>query len=366
MGPIWRPADTKRGCAVVICTRNRPEELECCLKAVFAQSHPPSEILIVDNTPSDSRAEQVAMRWGVSYAVEPVPGLSRARNLGARSCRSEFVAFLDDDCLPEPGWLAALAAEFEDPNTSIVTGRVVPVSSTGNSGRDAAILGGQGPTFRDRRVLNCRSPRWFELANFGGAGDGNNMAFRRRVFGAWGGFDERLGRGAPINGNEEHYAFFQLIERGNTLVYTPEAVVRHPYPSDLSMIRQRLLSQFRASAAFMMLLFVEHPRYRLRVLRYVVEGLIGRRRDWRELGVERQRIFSAWRSVAPAMSGIALYRRVRKQRVIGQAQSSAVSTHAQPILSQEREAAAYSLFEPPDGTSSQQRVTTLGRSSSNY
>ncbi len=350
---------------MVICTRNRPKELECCLKAVFAQSLPPSEILIVDNAPSDTRAEQVAKHWGVRYAVEPVPGLSRARNRGARNCRSEIVAFLDDDCLPEPGWLAALAAEFADPNTSIVTGRVVPGASTRNGGRSAAILGGQGPTFRNRRVLNRRSPQWFELANFGGAGDGNNMAFRRRVFDAWGGFDERLGRGAPINGNEEHYAFFQLIERGNTLVYTPAAIVRHPYPDDLGTIRQRLLSQFCASAAFMMLLFVEHPRYRLRVLRYVVEGLFGMRRDWREVEVERQRVIPAWRSVARAMSGIALYLRVRKQPVIGQAEPSGVSTHAQPMLTPDREPATYSLFEP-DGTSPQQRVATMGRSSSNY
>jgi glycosyltransferase involved in cell wall biosynthesis len=228
--------ELRRDCAVVICTRNRPEELESCLNAVFAQTLPASEILVVDNAPGDARTLQVASRWGVRYVVEPVPGLSRARN-----CRSEIIAFLDDDCLPEPGWLVALVAEFDDPNIAIVTGRVLPVSVSTDSERIVAAVGGQGPAFRERRALDSQSPHWFGVANFGGAGDGNNMAFRRSVFDDWPGFDERLGRGAPIDGNEEHYAFFQLIDRGYALVYTPNAVVRHPYADTIEKLRASAL-----------------------------------------------------------------------------------------------------------------------------
>jgi cellulose synthase/poly-beta-1,6-N-acetylglucosamine synthase-like glycosyltransferase len=68
------------------------------------------------------------VRWGVRYVVEPLVGLSRARNRGARACDSEIVAFLDDDALPEPEWLSGLLREFEDPLVMAVTGRILPLS----------------------------------------------------------------------------------------------------------------------------------------------------------------------------------------------------------------------------------------------
>ena len=46
----------------------------------------------------------------------------------------------------------------------------------------------------ERRAVDRQEPAWFEMANFGGVGDGGNMAFRRRAFDIWPGFHERLGR----------------------------------------------------------------------------------------------------------------------------------------------------------------------------
>ena len=63
------------------------------------------------------------------------------------------------------------------------------------------------------------APEWFERANFGGIGDGN-MALRRAVFASWPGFEEGIGRGMPVCGGEEHYAFFALIERGHRVART--------------------------------------------------------------------------------------------------------------------------------------------------
>jgi len=115
-------------CSVVICTRDRPERLEQCLEAVARLDYPRVDALIVDNAPSDSRTRDLAARRGVRYLVEPLPGLSRARNRGARACETEIVAFLDDDAIPEPDWLSALAAEFMDPLVMAVAGRVRPFS----------------------------------------------------------------------------------------------------------------------------------------------------------------------------------------------------------------------------------------------
>ena len=73
---------------------------------------------MVDNAPSDDRSREVAPRWGVRYVTEPVRGLSRARNRGARSCETEIVAYIDDDAVAEPDWLTMLVRDFEDPSSS--------------------------------------------------------------------------------------------------------------------------------------------------------------------------------------------------------------------------------------------------------
>jgi len=58
----------------------------------------------------------------VRYLNSPRPGLSRARNDGARACCTELVAYLDDDAWPHRDWLATLAREFADPRVMAVGG----------------------------------------------------------------------------------------------------------------------------------------------------------------------------------------------------------------------------------------------------
>jgi hypothetical protein len=119
------------------------------------------------------------------------------------------------------------------------------------------------------------------------------MAFHRRVFDEWGGFDERLGRGAPLPSCEEHLAFAQLIERGYAVVYTPEARVRHPIPRTLEQ-RQKDYIQSRADlAAYAVFLFVV-TSHKWRVARYVSEAAIGTRRSWR-FHTARSPTVSRWR-----------------------------------------------------------------------
>src|SRR5579863_2053725 len=96
-------------CTVVVCTRNRPFELDRCLAALARLSYPRFDVLVVDNASQDSQTYDIARQWGVRYLLAPVPGLSRARNVGARACESEIVVFADDDAVPEQDWLTALA-----------------------------------------------------------------------------------------------------------------------------------------------------------------------------------------------------------------------------------------------------------------
>lgn len=298
-------------CCVVVCTRERPALLDRCLEAVVRLTYPRYEIVVVDNAPRDAQAREVARRHGARYVVEPAPGLSRARNRGASTTEAEIVAYLDDDALPEPDWLDAITPEFEDPWVMAVTGRILAAGDTAESDR-VRELRDSFDCGTERRVVDRDVPRWFELANFGGVGDGGNMAVRRQAFDVWPGFHNQLGRGARVPGGEEHHAFFSLIDRGYRVVYAPGAVVHHPYPSTIQGFRSRLLQDRTASVAYITLLLVEEPRYRRAVVRYVAEWLGGRRRPWRAHPVPPgPRLVSHWRMVLAALAGPMLYARSR-------------------------------------------------------
>jgi hypothetical protein len=163
-----------------------------------------------------------------------------------------------------------------------------------------------------RRVIDSQTSHWFEITNFGGAGDGMNMSFRRKAFEVWPGFDERLGRGALIDGGEEHYAFFSLVKRGYRVVYTPHAVVRHPFPRTRKELRVRYVKDLSAATAYMMLLFAEQPRYRRNLITYVMGALCGLSREWRaESAKLRPHIIPKWQRWLALLRGPFLYIRSR-------------------------------------------------------
>jgi cellulose synthase/poly-beta-1,6-N-acetylglucosamine synthase-like glycosyltransferase len=306
-------ADKTPSVSVVICTRNRPFELERCLRGVRAQSYGNFDVLVVDNGPCDATACDIARRWDASYAPEPEEGLSRARNLGMRISTGEIIAFLDDDAVPQPEWLCGLAAEFQDPQVAVVAGRIqeLRIDRKSSSGASSGLFSLDSLGDR-RRVIDRSNPQWFEIANFGGIGQGSNMALRRSALQCWPGFDPRLGRGSRISGSEEHYAFFRLVEHGARAVYTPDALVWHPYPADPEALRAHELRHLAASTGYLTFLFFEAPGQRRRLVRYVAEALRGVRRNWRAANPPRSaHVHARWRRALALLRGPALYLLVR-------------------------------------------------------
>jgi glycosyltransferase involved in cell wall biosynthesis len=91
--------------SVVVPTRGRAAYLDVTLDSLLAQrTGLEHEILVVDD------GGGVPQRAGIRYAVHPQRrGLNAARNAGIRESRAPLIAFVDDDVLVPPGWLAALA-----------------------------------------------------------------------------------------------------------------------------------------------------------------------------------------------------------------------------------------------------------------
>jgi glycosyltransferase involved in cell wall biosynthesis len=284
---------------VVICTRNRPALLEKCLEAVAALKPAPDDVLVVDNSSGNKETESIARRYSARYCVEPVPGLSRARNRGLAECNTEIVAYLDDDATPDERWLESILPPFDDPEVAAVTGETIPPGTPAGSLPEE-------PT----RTLTSREPLWFEIATFGGLGVGNNMALRKSACPNGTTFDVRLGRGAPIRIAEESHAFASLLSRGYRAAHVPAAIVVHPETPE--SIEQRAAS----SVAYWLLLFAEFPGHRWDLLRFITRRLRRKPLSWpRNPQAPGEIITSGWRVYWRAgLRGGMLYLRSRKLR----------------------------------------------------
>lgn len=296
---------------VVVCTRNRPEALASCLDALARQRHAPSETLVVDNGTAPS-VEDLCARWGARYAWEPRPGLCFARNTGVRLATGDIVAFIDDDAVPDRGWLQALIDGFSDSTVAGVTGTIGYVATSHGS---RVLPAGSAPPrwpSRPREAFDRHSPNWFARACFGGVGDGSNMAFRRRVLVESPGFDNRLGRGRVLEGGDESVFFMALLALGHRLAHVPEAMVAHPFPGDTEALQARALRERRNAVAYFLFLWSDFPANRRDLARHLVGAVV--RRLWRRRepigSMPRLTMRQAWRAVR---EGISLFRKARRE-----------------------------------------------------
>ena len=168
------------GVDVVISTFRRKDALSRCLSALEKQTIPPNSIIVIDDSEEDN---------GPAYS----------RNRGIDDCKSEIVAFTDDDCVPTETWIEDIIREMSDGIGGIEGG--------------VTTLGGDGEEIRmDPRPRD----RWnrFKTAN---------MAYRREVLAVVGGFDERF----YIHREDTDLAW-RVINSGYSIRWCPDCLVHHP------------------------------------------------------------------------------------------------------------------------------------------
>ena len=111
--------------SVVITTYNRPDYLELSLKSVLEQQVPPKEIIIVDDNSSKSY-ESVLSEFDdirIRYVKQPLSGGANvARNRGVDESNSDVIAFLDDDDIWLPEYLAHHREKYLNGAEAVVSG----------------------------------------------------------------------------------------------------------------------------------------------------------------------------------------------------------------------------------------------------
>jgi GT2 family glycosyltransferase len=206
--------------AVVIPTVDRSESLARCIDAVLAGIHAAAQVIVVDQGGNPLTRDVVETRKRRGHALVHIAlvrrGASVARNAGVIRSANPIVAFTDDDCVPDPGWLQEVVAAFErPPRPAAVTGRVLPL------GRPAAGLHPVASRTSQRPRDHRRTLRPWDV------GTGGNLAVRREWLDRVAGWDERLGPGTPGRAAEDIDIIERLLRAGATIRYAPTALVFH-------------------------------------------------------------------------------------------------------------------------------------------
>ena len=167
--------------SITIPARNEAERLPRVLLACNAAAAlvpGGAEVIVADHGSTDSTA--AIARWLGARVVDASSAktIAGVRNRGAAAARGDVIAFLDADCIVEPGWLAAGVALFAEEARAGAAG-LAPSAPSGEPWIARASSLFAAPVAPSRR----ESARWLPSAN---------LLVRRSVFEAVSGFDEAL------------------------------------------------------------------------------------------------------------------------------------------------------------------------------
>lgn len=235
--------------SVVVCTRDRPDDLARCLDALVRLRTRPQEVIVVDNAGSDPRTHDVCRARGVRLLLEPTPGQTRARNRGIAAAEGALVAFTDDDCIVDEGWLDDLGRAFADPLTAAVCGGMSPWELDAPA---QYLFEAHGGFQRHPRPLRLEALTTSPSRAASVAGAGGNMILRREAIVAVGGFAEDLGPGTPARSSDDKEAFQRLLRAGHRLRFDPDRLVWHRHRSTLAALRRIMEDYGTAEVAFLL------------------------------------------------------------------------------------------------------------------
>ena len=239
--------------SIIIPTCNRTELLAACLEALVPQIPPDGsvELLVCDDgrdfQTRDFLAHITPHHPTAQWHRGPRKGPGANRNFGVGQARGEWLVFIDDDCVPRPGYLSGYLAAFQ---------------KAGPGSR--AIFA--GATYREREhdfpLLN-------EAAYYRGANDlppACNFAMPRALYLEAGGFDERYRVSF-----EDIELFARLGLTGVTPRFLCEAAADHPsrpLPSPFTLAKRweaRVTSTYDFGASTVQVLW-RLPRHVLMVI----------------------------------------------------------------------------------------------------
>jgi glycosyltransferase involved in cell wall biosynthesis len=249
--------------SIIIPTFRRPGALAACLESLKGLDHPSFEVVVVDDgspEPMDEAVRPYRERLQLTVLRQENAGPGAARNRGAEAARGSYLAFTDDDCKPDPGWLEAFEGTLRTHPDALVGGPVrngLPQNLYAAASQDITTFLYESDTsdraFFSSNNLACRRDRFVEVGGFDPdlrTSEDRDLAIRWR---AAGGRTVRAGNAVVQHFHDMTAAGFwrQQVSYGRgakdlsaKLVRTGEAEpVR---PRGMSFYRQLVLSPYRS------------------------------------------------------------------------------------------------------------------------
>lgn len=190
---------------------SRPEKLLDCISSIQKNSYRHTLLVLQQSS------KLISLPIGVLTRQIPKKGVSFSKNIGLKMCRTDLIAFTDDDCLVDPHWLERLVKSFSDPTIVGVYGSVIPYPKT----RLPELTCPSYMLKTKKTVVKS-----FNL-NRTHYGIGCNMAFRTHPLIELGGFTTWLSPGTPGQAAEDVELIFRLLTRHYALLYDPSIIIFH-------------------------------------------------------------------------------------------------------------------------------------------
>jgi glycosyltransferase involved in cell wall biosynthesis len=215
-----QPNDAIPTVAVVIPCFNQARYLHSAIQSARAQTHPPAEIIVVDDGSTDDTAK-VAEEMGALVVRQKNRGVSAARNAGLARATGELVVFLDADdaLLPSALEMKASALAANTQAAAVLTRCEV----MDEAGKTLPVVHQEIDPAHLYRGLLSRNFVWTPGA----------AMFRRDAVREIGGFAEDLGPAAD-------YAMYLRLARVGRVVFVDACAVRYRQ-HDASMSRDPVL-----------------------------------------------------------------------------------------------------------------------------
>lgn len=197
------------------------------IASAHAQTHPAAEIVVVvDHNPA--MATRVRAEFPGVTVLENVyaRGASGNRNTGAFHTRTPFIAFLDDDTVASPSWLAGQLVPFADPSVVGTGGGIIPAwAKSRPTWMPDELLWAVGVSYTGMPT------RTAPIRNVWSA----NMIVRRDAFLAVGGFRTGFGKLGDQNRPEDTELCLRMSSAaGGRWMYVPDATIDHEVPAERS------------------------------------------------------------------------------------------------------------------------------------
>ncbi len=235
--------------SVVVCTFNRARLLRGCLDSLDEQTAPNTtfEVIVVDNNSTDETlgvcSERAKRRPNLRTVLEPLQGLSHARNRGIREARGQYVAYIDDDARAFPDWVEhMLSFARRRPDVGAYGGPYSAFSEVPPPKwfpRDYGIL----DLGTEERELDI-GREWIT---------GSNMVFRKALLLDMGGFNVELGmKGNEVAYGEEAQLLLGMKARGIPVYAVPAMRVEHLIADYKMSLRWLLMSRYRAGRGYVL------------------------------------------------------------------------------------------------------------------